>query len=152
MSAAVKGLYYCYIYITVILILLLYLYYCYIYITVIFILLLYLHYYYIYIYINVILLDFALPDSPANKFALVETSNKKYSKLLSTSFGRFGLATKTGANGEAAGGTRLRGMLLTHSHFCFGNFGTSPLISTVNSTSCYTLAVGLDISAYAVTK
>jgi hypothetical protein len=25
-----------------------------------------------------------------------------------------------GANGEAAGGTQLRGMLLTHSHFCFG--------------------------------
>jgi hypothetical protein len=33
----------------------------------------------------------------------------------------YGLPTKTGgANGEAAGGTQLRGMFLTHSHFCFG--------------------------------
>jgi hypothetical protein len=32
-----------------------------------------------------------------------------------------GLATMTGgANGEAAGGTRLRGMRHTDSHFCFG--------------------------------
>jgi hypothetical protein len=33
----------------------------------------------------------------------------------------YGLATKTGgANGDAAGSTQLHGMLLTHSHFCFG--------------------------------
>jgi hypothetical protein len=32
------------------------------------------------------------------------------------------LATKTGgANGEAVGGTRLRGMRHTDSHFCFGH-------------------------------
>jgi hypothetical protein len=35
--------------------------------------------------------------------------------------GIYELATKTGgANGEAAGGTQLRGMRHTDSHFCFG--------------------------------